>query len=107
MGKKLSKTDLFSKYSNFLTPNDESGWKKNGSFTNAINNSTLSLHISAHENSDEAASFNSYYKNDEDKKKEKSGSIKKQEITNQTSTLLLQNPFEFSRQQNDKINGRR
>jgi hypothetical protein len=89
MGKKLSKTDLFSKYSNFLTPNDESGWKKNGSFTNAINNSTFSLHISAYENSDEAASLNSYYdKNDEDMKKKKFGSIRKQEITNHTSTLL-------------------
>jgi hypothetical protein len=86
------------KYSNSLSFNDktEKCWKKKGS-SNATNNSTLSLHISAYENSNEVSSdsFNESF--------HKSLFIQKQKQINPVSTFVSQNPFEFQRQQNDKV----
>uniref|UniRef100_A0AC35GLM1 Uncharacterized protein n=1 Tax=Panagrolaimus sp. PS1159 TaxID=55785 RepID=A0AC35GLM1_9BILA len=79
--KKSSTTDLCSKYSNNLSLNDENEkcWKKNGS-SNATNNSTLFLRISAYENSNEASD----------------------DSLNPASKFVSRSPFEFQRQQNDK-----
>uniref|UniRef100_A0AC35F9E5 Uncharacterized protein n=1 Tax=Panagrolaimus sp. PS1159 TaxID=55785 RepID=A0AC35F9E5_9BILA len=91
-------TDLCSKYSSSLSLNDENKkcWKKND-FSNTKNNSTLSRHISAYENSNEASfdSFNQSFR--------KSWLIQKQKQNNPVSTFVSQNPFEFQRQQNDKM----
>uniref|UniRef100_A0AC35G263 Uncharacterized protein n=1 Tax=Panagrolaimus sp. PS1159 TaxID=55785 RepID=A0AC35G263_9BILA len=92
--KKSSVTDLCSKYSNTLSLNGENEkcWKKND-FSNATNNSTISLHISVYENSNEGSS-DSFNKNFQ-----KSLLIQKQKQINPTSTFNAQNPFEFSRQE--------
>uniref|UniRef100_A0AC35G1D1 BAR domain-containing protein n=1 Tax=Panagrolaimus sp. PS1159 TaxID=55785 RepID=A0AC35G1D1_9BILA len=87
----------FFKIYNFEIFNDkeetEKCWKKN-----STNKSTLSLHIEACENSTEAAAMDLF----DDKNDKKYESIKKQQNAN-TSTFLIQNPFEFPRQQeNDK-----
>uniref|UniRef100_A0AC35G0B5 Uncharacterized protein n=1 Tax=Panagrolaimus sp. PS1159 TaxID=55785 RepID=A0AC35G0B5_9BILA len=89
--KKLSVTDLCS---NTLSLNDENEkcWKKN-----ATNNSTLSLHIYAYENSNEASS------DSPNKSFQKSLLIQKQKQINPASTFASQSPFEFQRQQNDKV----
>uniref|UniRef100_A0A914R7L0 Uncharacterized protein n=1 Tax=Panagrolaimus davidi TaxID=227884 RepID=A0A914R7L0_9BILA len=91
-------TDLCSKYSNSLSLNDENekSWKKNGS-SNATNNSILSFHISAYENSNEASadSFNKSF--------QKSWLVQKQKEINPASTFVSQSQFEFQRQQNDKV----
>uniref|UniRef100_A0AC34F5I8 Uncharacterized protein n=1 Tax=Panagrolaimus sp. ES5 TaxID=591445 RepID=A0AC34F5I8_9BILA len=73
----------------------------------SVNSSTLSLHISAYENSIEAKNDTL---NDAEKGHEKGaiiGLIKKLRISNDFadgSTSLIQNPFEFSRQQDDQAN---
>uniref|UniRef100_A0AC35F5I2 Uncharacterized protein n=1 Tax=Panagrolaimus sp. PS1159 TaxID=55785 RepID=A0AC35F5I2_9BILA len=76
-------------------------WKKDDPSTvTTTTKSILSLHISTYENSIEAAAFDSSLK------KENSGIIQKQENVKQifaVSTLLIQNPFEFPRQQNEKV----
>uniref|UniRef100_A0A914PX67 Uncharacterized protein n=1 Tax=Panagrolaimus davidi TaxID=227884 RepID=A0A914PX67_9BILA len=83
--------------SNLAILNDEDkeekgkNWKENANFSI---NSTLSLHITAYENSFEPATSDSL--NDESLKMDKFGSIKKQEIFD-TST------FEFPRQQNFEV----
>uniref|UniRef100_A0AC35FHH6 Uncharacterized protein n=1 Tax=Panagrolaimus sp. PS1159 TaxID=55785 RepID=A0AC35FHH6_9BILA len=69
---------------------------KNGS-SNATNNSTLSLRISAYENSNEALSYDSL-----NESLEKSWLIQKQKEINPASKFVSQNPFEFQRQQKDK-----
>uniref|UniRef100_A0AC35FB01 Vesicle transport protein USE1 n=1 Tax=Panagrolaimus sp. PS1159 TaxID=55785 RepID=A0AC35FB01_9BILA len=96
--KKSSPTDLCSKYSNILSLNDENEkcWKKND-FSNATNNSILSLHISAYKYSNEASS--DFLK----KSIQKAWLIQKQNQINCASTFVSQNPFEFQRQQNDKV----
>jgi hypothetical protein len=91
-------TDLCSKYSNNLSLNGESEkcWKNNGS-SNATNNSTLSLRISAYENSDDTSSDSI------NKSFQKSLLIQKQKQINPAPTFVSKNPFEFQRQQNDKV----
>uniref|UniRef100_A0AC35FMA0 Uncharacterized protein n=1 Tax=Panagrolaimus sp. PS1159 TaxID=55785 RepID=A0AC35FMA0_9BILA len=95
--KKSFTTDLCSKSSSNLSLNDENEkcWMKNGS-SNATNNSTLSFHISAYENSNKAL-FDSF-----NKSFQKSWLIQKQKQINPDPTFDSQNPFEFPRQQNDK-----
>uniref|UniRef100_A0AC35FM59 Uncharacterized protein n=1 Tax=Panagrolaimus sp. PS1159 TaxID=55785 RepID=A0AC35FM59_9BILA len=74
----------------------EMRWKKNNS-SNTNNNSTLSLHIAAYENSSEAVALNLFGgKNNAEKFETKN--IKQSFIV---STFVIQNPFEFPRQQND------
>uniref|UniRef100_A0AC35F680 Uncharacterized protein n=1 Tax=Panagrolaimus sp. PS1159 TaxID=55785 RepID=A0AC35F680_9BILA len=96
--KKSSATDLCSRYSNSLSLHDENKkcWTKNGS-SNATNNSTLSLRISAYENSNEAScdSLNESF--------QKSLFIQTQKQINSASKYVSQSPFEFQRQQNDKV----
>uniref|UniRef100_A0AC35GA23 Uncharacterized protein n=1 Tax=Panagrolaimus sp. PS1159 TaxID=55785 RepID=A0AC35GA23_9BILA len=85
---------------NSLSLNDEKEkcWMKNGS-SNAKNDSTLSLHISASVNSNEASSdfLNKSF--------QKSWLIQKQKQINPSSKFVSQNPFEFQRQQNGKKPG--
>jgi hypothetical protein len=69
------------------------GWKKNDSI-NSTKNSTLSLHISAYENSTEDTVFDDSF-NENDKKV----LIKGKSVFD--STVFIQNPFSFPRQQND------
>jgi hypothetical protein len=90
--------DLCSKYTNNLSLNDETEkcWKKNGS-SNATNNSTLSLRISAYENSNEVSSDSL------NKSFQKSVLIQKQKQINLASKFVPQSPFEFQRQRNDKV----
>uniref|UniRef100_A0AC35EZ10 Uncharacterized protein n=1 Tax=Panagrolaimus sp. PS1159 TaxID=55785 RepID=A0AC35EZ10_9BILA len=76
-------------------------WKKSGS-TDNTKNSTLSLHIIAYKNSFEVDSLIEG-KKDESIKKEKYESIKEKEDYKQICIFLPQNPFEFPRQQNDKV----
>uniref|UniRef100_A0AC35ETX7 Uncharacterized protein n=1 Tax=Panagrolaimus sp. PS1159 TaxID=55785 RepID=A0AC35ETX7_9BILA len=91
-------TDLCSKYSNNSSLNDENVkcWEKIDS-SNATNSSTLSLCISAYENLNEASSGSL------NKSFQKSLLIQKQKRINSASTLVSQIPFEFQRQQNDKV----
>uniref|UniRef100_A0AC35GLK5 Non-specific protein-tyrosine kinase n=1 Tax=Panagrolaimus sp. PS1159 TaxID=55785 RepID=A0AC35GLK5_9BILA len=89
------KININSKISNFDESEVEKCRKKNGS-SNATNNSTLFLHISAYENSNEASSSDSF-----NKTFQKSWLIQKQ--LNPDPTFVSQNPFEFQRQQNDKV----
>uniref|UniRef100_A0A914R955 Uncharacterized protein n=1 Tax=Panagrolaimus davidi TaxID=227884 RepID=A0A914R955_9BILA len=71
-------------------------WKKID-FSNTKNNSTLSLHIAAYENSSEAVASDLFDgKNNEEKFETKN--IKQSFLV---STFVVQNPFEFPRQQND------
>uniref|UniRef100_A0A914Q8S5 Uncharacterized protein n=1 Tax=Panagrolaimus davidi TaxID=227884 RepID=A0A914Q8S5_9BILA len=101
---KSSVNDLRSKILKGLNFNDnfekdaKKSWK-NESFSN-INKSTLSLHIEVYENSIEVVTSDSFCI-------KKEGSIKKWENAKQicidASAFVIQNPFEFPRQQNDKI----
>uniref|UniRef100_A0AC35GE40 Eukaryotic translation initiation factor 4E n=1 Tax=Panagrolaimus sp. PS1159 TaxID=55785 RepID=A0AC35GE40_9BILA len=93
--KKSSATDLCS---NSLSLNDENEkcWKKNSS-PNATNNSTLSLRISAYENSNEASSDSL------NKSFQKFLLIQKQKQIHPASTFVSQSPFEFQRQRKDKV----
>uniref|UniRef100_A0AC35FZ36 Uncharacterized protein n=1 Tax=Panagrolaimus sp. PS1159 TaxID=55785 RepID=A0AC35FZ36_9BILA len=86
--------------SRFITLNDKTegvkkNWKKNDSL-NFKNNSTFSLHISAYENSTEATVFDDSF-NENDKK------VLIKEKSSFGSTFVIQNPFEFPRQQNDNV----
>uniref|UniRef100_A0AC34FUF4 Uncharacterized protein n=1 Tax=Panagrolaimus sp. ES5 TaxID=591445 RepID=A0AC34FUF4_9BILA len=91
----------------FLNFNEESEEKhqiKKSKSTN--NNSTLSLHIAAYENSVEDPGDSNGGKT-EDSKNEKSILIKKLEASKQgfcRSLSFIQNPFEFTRQQEDRRN---
>jgi hypothetical protein len=79
--KKSSITNLCSKYSNSLASSDkdEMPWKKDDSSA-TTNNSTLSFHIAAFENSNEASSLNS----------QRSWLIHKQKQINAASTFVSQ-----------------
>uniref|UniRef100_A0AC34FAB3 Uncharacterized protein n=1 Tax=Panagrolaimus sp. ES5 TaxID=591445 RepID=A0AC34FAB3_9BILA len=72
--------------------------------SSSLNNSTLSLHIAAYENLNEAS--NECFEEERlKKKKEKYGLIKRCTNTRQIfagSALIIQNPFEFPRQQEEK-----
>uniref|UniRef100_A0AC35F469 Uncharacterized protein n=1 Tax=Panagrolaimus sp. PS1159 TaxID=55785 RepID=A0AC35F469_9BILA len=98
---KLQSMNKFSKTSNFSIFNNEfekikKQWKKNGSNTSI--NSTLSFHISAYENT-----FESVVSNFIGDKSVKSLRKDKQ-IFADVSTFLIQNPFEYPRQQqNDEM----
>uniref|UniRef100_A0AC35GYA6 Uncharacterized protein n=1 Tax=Panagrolaimus sp. PS1159 TaxID=55785 RepID=A0AC35GYA6_9BILA len=73
---------------------------KKEKFSTAKNNSTLSLHIAAYENSIEADSL---FNNGTKKSLKQSDFIKKGENLKQFFAASIQNPFEFPRQQeNDK-----
>uniref|UniRef100_A0A914Q564 Uncharacterized protein n=1 Tax=Panagrolaimus davidi TaxID=227884 RepID=A0A914Q564_9BILA len=96
----------YSKTSTFTTLNEDNndlkkGWK-NKSFLNITNKSTLSLHIAAYENLNEAVASDFFYGNEniDRLKKEKLGSIKTSKHCF-TDRLILMNPFEFQRQQNE------
>uniref|UniRef100_A0A914Q3U6 Uncharacterized protein n=1 Tax=Panagrolaimus davidi TaxID=227884 RepID=A0A914Q3U6_9BILA len=92
--------------STFTTLNEDNNdlknrWKNKNisNFLNITNKSTLSLHISAYENSNEAVALGLFDdENIEELKKEKLGSIK---ISKHCFTDRLMNPFEFPRQQNE------
>uniref|UniRef100_A0A914R8X8 Tyrosine-protein phosphatase domain-containing protein n=1 Tax=Panagrolaimus davidi TaxID=227884 RepID=A0A914R8X8_9BILA len=94
---KPSKISDFSNLINYETENEESKkqWEKNN-YSNAINGSTLSLHIADDENSVETDSFN------EDLQKRKSDSIKNEKRIFTAGTFVIQNAFEFPRQENER-----
>uniref|UniRef100_A0A914QLA4 Uncharacterized protein n=1 Tax=Panagrolaimus davidi TaxID=227884 RepID=A0A914QLA4_9BILA len=100
---KLQSWKKSSKASSFTTLNEDNvdlknRWK-NKNILNITNKSTLSLHISAYENSNEAARSDLFDdENIEGLKKEKLGSIK---TSKHCFTDRLMNPFEFPRQQNE------
>jgi hypothetical protein len=73
----------------------EKRWKK-CEISDSINSSTLSLHISIYENSFDTVS------NQFGNKKEKSLKVEKFKSII-ASTFVIQNPFEFPRQQNNEI----
>uniref|UniRef100_A0AC35FD72 Uncharacterized protein n=1 Tax=Panagrolaimus sp. PS1159 TaxID=55785 RepID=A0AC35FD72_9BILA len=108
---KSSKISKFTAQNNTVDKEASKTWKKLSFFkkesSSGINNSTLSLHIAAYENSVDAAVPDSIYgKNDNGLKKNKSGTNKKCENTKQVSTTLtfgVQISFEFPRQQSDEI----
>uniref|UniRef100_A0A914Q4Q0 Uncharacterized protein n=1 Tax=Panagrolaimus davidi TaxID=227884 RepID=A0A914Q4Q0_9BILA len=97
-------TNLHSKASTFFTLNDEvpkEQWKKDSS--NTTNKSTLSLHIAIYGKTFETHESETFDdKNIGDLKKKKFDSIKDTNF-NATSTFVIQNPFEFPRQQNGKL----
>uniref|UniRef100_A0AC35FIX0 Ubiquitin-like domain-containing protein n=1 Tax=Panagrolaimus sp. PS1159 TaxID=55785 RepID=A0AC35FIX0_9BILA len=77
-------------------------WEKNDGSSNTINNSTISIHISAYEcTSKVPPAFDSF--NDSGLKKEKFESIKNTKQICISSTFGIQNPFEFPRQQNNEV----
>uniref|UniRef100_A0A914QS25 BAR domain-containing protein n=1 Tax=Panagrolaimus davidi TaxID=227884 RepID=A0A914QS25_9BILA len=100
-----------SKISTFKTFNDDNDnfkkqWKKENT-SNTINKSTLSLHITAYENSTEAAASDLFGDGKiEGLKKEKFGLIK---TSGQSfaDAFKFQNPFEFPRQQDGDQGGMR
>uniref|UniRef100_A0A914Q8F2 Protein kinase domain-containing protein n=1 Tax=Panagrolaimus davidi TaxID=227884 RepID=A0A914Q8F2_9BILA len=98
----------FSKLSNFSILNneikEEERWKKEG--TSNANNSIIFLHISAYENSIEAVPSDSFdNKNDNilQKKDLKQKWKNEKQIFAAASKFVIQNPFEFPRQQNDTV----
>uniref|UniRef100_A0A914P5Z9 Uncharacterized protein n=1 Tax=Panagrolaimus davidi TaxID=227884 RepID=A0A914P5Z9_9BILA len=96
---KPSKIPDFSNLINDKTENEEFKklWKTN-SFSNTINGSTHSLRIAAYENLAKTDSFNG--SKNEDLQKVKSDSIKNEKQIFTAGTFVIQNPFEFPRQEN-------
>uniref|UniRef100_A0AC35EUF0 Uncharacterized protein n=1 Tax=Panagrolaimus sp. PS1159 TaxID=55785 RepID=A0AC35EUF0_9BILA len=90
------KNDCGSEFLNYDGNEVEKRWKNESFSTSATNNSILSIHISAYENSNEALSDSL------NKSFQKSLLIQKQKQIIPASTFVSQNPFEFQRQQNDK-----
>uniref|UniRef100_A0AC35GDN0 Protein kinase domain-containing protein n=1 Tax=Panagrolaimus sp. PS1159 TaxID=55785 RepID=A0AC35GDN0_9BILA len=94
-------------YLNTLKLNDEveeetkAHWKKNDSL-DTINNSTLSLHIITYKNSREWVE-SGLLTDKNDKKLKKEETIENTAHLFTSLTFFIQNPFEFSRQQNDKV----
>uniref|UniRef100_A0AC35F695 Actin n=1 Tax=Panagrolaimus sp. PS1159 TaxID=55785 RepID=A0AC35F695_9BILA len=93
----LEKPSEWLKLNNNAEKELEKQWKKESSFS-ATKKSALSLQIAAYEV--EANPFNG--KNKENIKNDISGSIGNEKIV-LTSKLIVQNPFEFPRQQSDKM----
>uniref|UniRef100_A0AC35GU82 Uncharacterized protein n=1 Tax=Panagrolaimus sp. PS1159 TaxID=55785 RepID=A0AC35GU82_9BILA len=101
--KKLQSMNKFSKTSNFVNLNtgvEESAnvWKKNGT-SNAINNSTLSLHISAYENS---VKPETHLENIQKKELKKKKLFIIDTLFFNGSPTFIQNQFEFPRQQENE-----
>uniref|UniRef100_A0AC34FT59 Uncharacterized protein n=1 Tax=Panagrolaimus sp. ES5 TaxID=591445 RepID=A0AC34FT59_9BILA len=96
--------------SNYLNLNQESEEKQEFKYAKNLNNSTLSLHIAAYENSSEVDSDNSNSGENEGLKSKREGKhlIKKWSFSNEIytgSSSLITNPFEFPRQkQEDESN---
>uniref|UniRef100_A0AC35FRX2 Uncharacterized protein n=1 Tax=Panagrolaimus sp. PS1159 TaxID=55785 RepID=A0AC35FRX2_9BILA len=102
-GKNSQTWNKFPKISNLHTFNDEIRKEKLGkNWEGNTNSSTLSIYITAHENSSKAVKFDSFHDNENNLKNNKYGSIKRHEIFD-TSTFFIQNPFEFQRQQNYQV----
>uniref|UniRef100_A0A914NYP6 Uncharacterized protein n=1 Tax=Panagrolaimus davidi TaxID=227884 RepID=A0A914NYP6_9BILA len=80
---------------NYLNVNHDFEGKKELKDTNTTNNSTLSLHISAYENSNETPKFDSFGHRNIDSKRNKSD-LNKQLFSHSNS--IIENPFEFPRQ---------
>uniref|UniRef100_A0A914PSE9 Uncharacterized protein n=1 Tax=Panagrolaimus davidi TaxID=227884 RepID=A0A914PSE9_9BILA len=97
---KPSKISNFSNLINDKTENEESKkpWKEN-SYSNTISGSTLSLHIAAYENSVETDSFNG--SKNQDLQKGKFDSIKNEKQIFTAGTFVIENTFEFPRQENE------
>uniref|UniRef100_A0AC34G605 Uncharacterized protein n=1 Tax=Panagrolaimus sp. ES5 TaxID=591445 RepID=A0AC34G605_9BILA len=92
--------------SNYLKIDRDSGEKIDLKKDSNVNNSTLSLHISAYENSVEAKK-KLYGNEKDDNKGEKSDSLKQWVHAKQIfigSPSIVQNPFEFPRQQENEDN---
>uniref|UniRef100_A0A914PLJ6 BTB domain-containing protein n=1 Tax=Panagrolaimus davidi TaxID=227884 RepID=A0A914PLJ6_9BILA len=103
---KLLSLDETSKWLEALKINDkaEKQWKKDAN-SSPTNKSTLSLHIAAYEKLNEAAAaaYDPFGGNNKEYLKNNfSGSIKNEKHF-LTSAFIIQNPFEFPRQQNDRI----
>uniref|UniRef100_A0A914Q4Y3 Exophilin 5 n=1 Tax=Panagrolaimus davidi TaxID=227884 RepID=A0A914Q4Y3_9BILA len=98
--KKPSEISDFSNLINDKTENEESKkpWKKN-SYSNTINSSTIFLHIAAYENLAKTDSFNG--SKNEDLQKGKSDSFKNEKQIFTAETFVIQNSFEFPRQENE------
>uniref|UniRef100_A0A914PYE1 Uncharacterized protein n=1 Tax=Panagrolaimus davidi TaxID=227884 RepID=A0A914PYE1_9BILA len=79
-------------------------WKKEISSTSTIGSSTLSLHIAAYEKSVETVALDLFSNKNKDLVNDESWSIKNEkQIFTTASTFFVHNPFEFLRQQNDKV----
>uniref|UniRef100_A0A914YZ66 ubiquitinyl hydrolase 1 n=1 Tax=Panagrolaimus superbus TaxID=310955 RepID=A0A914YZ66_9BILA len=92
----------------FLNLNNDFEARNDLKKSKSANNSTLSLHIAAYENSVEDKTDSNGSKRDDSKSKsEKTALIKKWNTSKQgfiDSLLFIQNPFEFPRQQEDEDN---
>uniref|UniRef100_A0AC35GFS6 Uncharacterized protein n=1 Tax=Panagrolaimus sp. PS1159 TaxID=55785 RepID=A0AC35GFS6_9BILA len=103
--KNSSKICNFKSFNNEIKEEkDKNGWQKDISSTK-IDSSTISLHIAAYENSSEAVISDSF--NDKNINGPKNEAINKLENEKQiftaVSKLVIQNSFEFPRQQSDEI----
>uniref|UniRef100_A0A914PX16 DUF4817 domain-containing protein n=1 Tax=Panagrolaimus davidi TaxID=227884 RepID=A0A914PX16_9BILA len=109
--KESAASDLCPRIFTCLTLNDgvkaesKNRWKKSSS-SNTTTESTISLHIAAYENSNEASASDSFYDKQHDGlKNDKLNTFKTCKNTNHlfNAALEFQTPFEFPRQQNDEV----